>query len=163
MNLRFILSALVLFAAPLAAEPVLRLHDGKEWKELQPEAWQKLPRREQAGKARDGQTRTYSGVAIGEILKFLNAPAGSALRGPFMNSVVLLTAADGYQVAFSLAELDPGFRDNPALLAESVDHADLSDHEGPLMLVVPGDARHSRWIRQVKQIALLQVQPPASP
>ncbi len=157
----FLLPAFVLCASLLAAEPVLHLHDGTGWREIQPQDWQELPRQELQGKARNGETRTYSGVAIAELLKLLQAPAGGDLRGGAMNRALLLSASDGYRVVFSLAELDASFRKNPVLLADRVDGAPLDAHEGPFMLVVPENARHSRWIRQVNRIMLVSVDEPA--
>lgn len=154
------LAAIPCLVAPVFAEPLLRLHDGKEWKELDQAAWDKLPRTEISGKARDGTEKKYSGVAMAEILKWLGAPQGETLRGAEMNRVVLLTAADNYQVAYSLAELDPAFRKQNIILADQVDGKPLDDHEGPRMVVAADDLRHSRWIRQVKQIILTRATAP---
>ncbi|WP_367871502.1 hypothetical protein [Luteolibacter sp. Populi] len=160
-KLFLIFAAIPCLIAPVFAEPLLRLHDGKQWKELDQAAWEKLPRAELKGKARDGTDKLYSGVAMSEVLKLLGAPSGDTLRGPEMNRVVLLTAADNYQVAFSLAELDPAFRAQNIILADQADGKPLDDHEGPRMVVAADDLRHSRWIRQVKQIILTRPIVPA--
>ena len=47
-------------------------------------------------------------MLVGEILKRAGAPLGTELRGNAIASYVLASATDGYQVLFSLAELDPG-------------------------------------------------------
>jgi len=148
------LFALVCMMAPLSAEPLLRLHDGTAWKEIDAAAWEKLPRAEITAKARDGTNKRFSGVPFAEILKLLGAPTGDTLRGPEMNRVVLLSAADNYQVAFSLAELDASFRKQNIILADQVNGKPLDEFEGSRMVVSGDDLRHSRWIRQVKQIIL---------
>lgn len=140
--------------SPLVAEPVLKLHDGRAWSELDGPAWEKLPRIEVTAKARDGTEKKFSGVALAEVLKLLSAPAGESLRGPEMNRVVLFKAGDGYQVAFSLTELDPSFRKQNVVLADKVDGQPLTAFEGPRMLVVADDLRHSRWIRQIREVIL---------
>lgn len=155
------LFALVCLIAPLAAEPVVRIHDGSAWKEIDEAAWQKLPRAEITAKARDGSDKRFSGVPFAEILKLAGAPAGNAIRGPEMNRMVLLTAADGYQVSFSLTELDESFRKQNIILADRVDGKALDDFEGSRMVVAGDDLRHSRWIRQVKQIILTRPIVPA--
>ena len=77
-----------------------------------------------------------------------------------MNRVVLFTAADNYQAAFSLAELDTSFRKQDIILADQVDGKPLDDFEGPLMVVAGDDLRHSRWIRRVKQLILTRATAP---
>ncbi len=155
------LTAIPCLVAPAFAEPVLRVHDGTTWKDIDQAEWDKLPRTEITGKARDGTEKKYSGVAMSEILKLLGAPQGETLRGGEMNRVLLLTATDNYQVAFSLAELDPAFHKQNIILADQVDGKALDDHEGPRMVVAADDLRHSRWIRQVKQIILTRATAPA--
>ncbi|WP_052573791.1 hypothetical protein [Haloferula sp. BvORR071] len=154
------LAAIPCLVAPLAAEPILRVYDGTTWKDLDQETWAKFPRTEVSGKARDGIEKKFSGVAMAEILKWLGAPQGETLRGQEMNRVVLLTASDNYQVAYSLAELDPAFRQQNIILADQVDGKALDDFEGPRMVVAADDLRHSRWIRQVKQIILTRATAP---
>src|SRR5262245_3517634 len=54
----------------------------------------------------EGRTVKYEGVLVGELLKKAGAPLGSDLRGGAVASYVVASASDGYQVVFSLAELD---------------------------------------------------------
>lgn len=159
MNFKSIIVAVCLIA-PISAETTLRLHDGKEWKTLDAAALAKLPRAEITAKARDGSDKKFSGIPFAEILKLAGAPSGDTLRGAEMNRVVLLTAADNYQVAFSLAELDASFRKQNIILADQADGKPLDDFEGPLMIVAGDDLRHSRWIRQVKQIIFTRATAP---
>src|SRR5690606_6449017 len=133
---------------------------GTAWQEMDSAAWEKLPRTEIAAKARDGRDRVYSGVAVPEVLKILGAPAGQALRGGEMNRVLLITAKDGYQVVFSLAELDASFRKRNIIIAEQADGLPLTEFEGPRMLVCDDELRHSRWIRQIERVILLKAVPP---
>ncbi len=138
----------------LFAEPIFRIHDGKEWKDFDTAAWEKLPRAEIKSMARDKTERTYSGVPLAEILKTIPVSAGPTLRGPELERVVVITAADGYKVSFSLAELDASFRKQNVIMADSVDGKPLSDHEGKRMLVCGDELRHSRWIRQVTGVVI---------
>lgn len=154
MNFRIILISLLAFCSLAVAGPLLRLHDGKEWREIDSARWEKLPRTEVKALSRDKTERTYSGVTLPEILKLLQAPSGPTLRGPEMSRVVLITATDGYQVSFSLAELDESFLKRTFLIADKADGAPLGDFEGKLMLVCPDEARHSRWIRRIQSIIL---------
>jgi Sulfite oxidase and related enzymes len=158
MNLKALFFALLSLVSLLSAEPVLRIHDGKAWRDFDSAEWEKLPRAEIKAMARDKAERTYSGVPLAEILKLVPTSAGATLRGPELAKVVVFTAADGYRVSFSLAELDESFRKQNIILADKVDGKDLSEFEGKRMVVAGDDLRHSRWIRQVT--AILVVDPP---
>src|SRR5262245_23762959 len=69
----------------------------------------------------EGRQTTYEGVLVGELLKRAGAPVGRDLSGKAVATYVRATAKDGYQVVFSLAELDPGFTANDIIVADTVD------------------------------------------
>lgn len=102
-----------------------------------------------------GETGKWSGVALIEILKRAGVPLGEAMRGPKLLTYVRISAADGYAVVFSLAELDPGFRDNTVLLADQRDGHALDAKEGTFRLIVPAEKRPARWVRQVTRIDVI--------
>ena len=96
----------------------------------------------------------YSGVALTDLLALVNAPLADSLRGRALATFVLVEAADGYRVLFSIAELDARFTDRVVLLADSKDGQPLPTDEGPYRLIVPGEKRPARWARQVTRISL---------
>ena len=59
-----------------------------------------------------------------------------------MSLYLVVEAADGYRVVFALPELDPGYTDRTILLADRRDGKPLSDREGPLQVIVPGEKKH---------------------
>ena len=67
----------------------------------------------------NGMETVYEGVWLHEVLKKAGVPQGSELRGKALAGYVLAEAQDGYQVVFSLGELDPAFIDNEILLADT--------------------------------------------
>jgi DMSO/TMAO reductase YedYZ molybdopterin-dependent catalytic subunit len=75
-----------------------------------------------------------------------------------MTLVVLAEAADGYKVAYSLAELDEQFGGRRVIVALSQNDAPLPDAEGPLRVVVPGETHHARWIRQLTVLRLVRAE-----
>jgi len=83
----------------------------------------------------------------------------AALRGSQLTKIVLITAADGYRVAFTLAEFDPAFGNARVILADTRDGKPLDAKEGPFRLIVEGDKRPGRWIRQITRIELLDAAP----
>jgi hypothetical protein len=121
-------------------------------------AWKKLPRRTVKAKDHSGSLATYEGVILAMVLHEAGVTLGKELRGPRLANCLLVEAADGYRVAFSLAEIDPDMCDGIPLLADRKDGKALDVKEGPYRLVVPRDKQYSRWVRQVIR---LSVQRPA--
>jgi DMSO/TMAO reductase YedYZ molybdopterin-dependent catalytic subunit len=104
------------------------------------------------------QSGTYSGVALTEILRRAGVPSGEAIRGREMAKFVVVKGSDGYAAVFALAELDAGFTDRVIVIAHQVDGKPLPNEYGPLQLIVPGEKRPSRWVRQVVAIEVRQAQ-----
>lgn len=103
----------------------------------------------------DGVSVKYEGVWLHDILKKAGVPSGTDLRGKALASYLVAEAQDGYQVVFSLAELDPGFTDNAVLLADRADGQPLTGAEGPFRLVAPKDKRGARSVRMLKKIEIV--------
>jgi hypothetical protein len=95
----------------------------------------------------------FEGVLLRDVLQPLALPFGKELRGKALTICLLVEARDGYQVLFTLPELDALFTDKVVLLADRRDGKPLSENEGPLRIVVPDEKRQARWIRQVKSIS----------
>src|ERR1700676_4783195 len=99
----------------------------------------------------------YEGVWLHEVLKRAGVPQGSDLRGKALASYVLAEAQDGYQVVFSLAELDPSFIDNEILLADTANGKPLFGAQGRFRLVVPKDKPGARSIRMLTKLEVVQL------
>jgi DMSO/TMAO reductase YedYZ molybdopterin-dependent catalytic subunit len=100
-------------------------------------------------KRHDGVESQFEGVPLIDILAKAGVPVGSNLRGPIMALYLVVDASDGYRAAFALAELDSAFTNRVILLADRRDGQPLSARDGPLQVVVPGEKKHARWVRQV--------------
>jgi hypothetical protein len=105
----------------------------------------------------NGRTVVYEGVLVSEILKRAGAPQGENLRGNALASYVLVSAADGYQVVFSLAELDPGFAGNNVIVADTADGNPLVADRGPFRIVSPRDSRPARSVRMLDSITVVRL------
>ena len=77
-----------------------------------------------------------------------------------MTSVVRITASDHYQVVFSVAELDSMLGNEQVILADTQDGHPITK-DGPYRIVVPGDKRPARWIRNVTTIEVINTAVPA--
>jgi len=104
-----------------------------------------------------GMETVYDGVWLHEVLKKAGVPQGGELRGKALSSYVLAEAQDGYQVLFSLGELDPAFIDNEILLADTANGKPLFGGQGRFRLVVPKDKPGARSVRMLTKIEVVQV------
>lgn len=105
----------------------------------------------------NGMENVYEGVWLHDVLKKAGVPQGGELRGKALASYVLASAQDGYQVLFSLGELDPAFIDNEILLADTVNGKALFGAQGRFRLVVPKDKPGARSVRMLTKIEVVQV------
>src|SRR5579863_9956134 len=104
-----------------------------------------------------GMDIVYDGVWLHEVLKKAGVRQGSDLRGKALASYVIAEAQDGYQVVFSLGELDPSFIDNEILLADTANGKPLFGAQGRFRLVVPKDKPGARSIRMLTKIEVVQL------
>src|ERR1700722_11321014 len=105
----------------------------------------------------NGMETVYEGVPLHEVLKRAGVPQGGELRGKALTNYVLAEAQDGYQVVFSLAELDPAFIDNEILLADTANGKVLFGAQGRFRLVVPKDKPGARSVRMLTRLEVVQV------
>jgi DMSO/TMAO reductase YedYZ molybdopterin-dependent catalytic subunit len=105
----------------------------------------------------EGRQVSYEGVLVGELLKRAGAPVGRDLSGKAVATYVRASAKDGYQVVFSLAELDPAFTPNDIIVADTIDGKPLFDYQGPLRIVAPHDKRGARSIRMLQRLEVVRL------
>jgi hypothetical protein len=111
-----------------------------------------------AVKVQDHDTQAqFEGVPLGTVLSSAGVQLGDKLRGPRMTEALLVEAADGYKVVFALAEADSAFATREIIVADKRDGKPLDAKEGPLRIVVPGDKRAARWVRQVTTLRIVTV------
>jgi Oxidoreductase molybdopterin binding domain len=113
-----------------------------------------LPRVTAEAKEHENPAAIYEGVALGSILERAGVPRGEKLRGKGLRAIVVITATDGYEVVFTVAETDPAFNDRLIILADKKDGNPLPEKEGPFRIVIPAEKRPARWIRNVRTIAI---------
>ena len=104
-------------------------------------------------KSKDGKTHRYSGIPLSTILAGAGAGADNKLHGRELlkgySKVPCATGANGYEVAFALAELDPSFAPRPIILAGRRDDQPLPAEDDPREVVVPGEKKPGRRVRHV--------------
>ena len=116
-----------------------------------------LPRDTVSIDEQDGTKTAYQGVPLQAILAKAGIPIGHNLRGKALTSYVLATAKDGYQMIFTLGELDPDFGNAHVIVADQRNGAPLFGYQGPLRLVVAGDKHGARSVRMLEKLQIVQV------
>jgi molybdate transport system substrate-binding protein len=105
-----------------------------------------------------GQGTTQANFTGTRLLNVFDAAGGAKLptdgNNAKLRTTVMVTGADGYQVALGWGELDPEFGAAPIMLAYSQDGQPMGDKQGMARLVVPGDKRGGRYVSTVKSIEI---------
>jgi hypothetical protein len=117
----------------------------------------RMPQVELRGQIHDGPELVFRGPALDAVLVMAGAPQGRDLRGPALRLVVLAEATDGYAVVYSLAELSPDLGARRAIVAIEQDGQPLSEKDGPMRIVLEGEKRPARWIRQLERLRIVRV------
>ena len=117
----------------------------------------KLPRQTVSLPAPDGTKIVYEGVTLLAVLQKAGAPFGKQLRGKVLSTYVLAKAQDGYQVVFTLGELDPDFGSETILVADKRDGKPLPDKQGPFRLVCPNDKEGARSVRMLETLEVVRL------
>lgn len=114
----------------------------------------KMPRKEASLKDKDGKVHIYSGVPLQDILLKAGVPTGKELHGENLSKYLLVKCTDGYQVLFSLAELDSSIADKNIIIADVMDGKALPESKGPLRIVAEGEKKPARSSYQVESLMI---------
>ena len=117
----------------------------------------RLPRETVSVQEQDGSKIQYEGVALREVLAKAGAPLGKELRGKALASYILAKAHDGYEVVFTLGEIDAGFGNQTILIADKRDGKPLFGYQGPFRLVCPNDKAGARSVRMLESLELVRL------
>ena len=103
-----------------------------------------------------GTPVTFQGVLLSDVLAKVSGPTGETFNKTVASYYLIAEAHDGYQAVFTWAEIDPTFTDRRVYVVTKREGNPLTAKDGPYELIVPGERRFSRWVRQLK---LLRVEP----
>lgn len=148
------LSVAPLHASDAAATTVVQVRTAGKDLPLNASALAGLPHVDVTAAAHDEAPGTWRGVSLVDVLLQAGVALDKPLRGHDLASFVRVTAADHYQVVFALAELDATLGHNQVLLVDQRNGKAL-DEDGPYRLLVPGDKRPARWVRNVTSIEVV--------
>jgi hypothetical protein len=153
-----VMTVIAVFAAepdvPADGSVVVRGINGKP-KSFSFDELKRLPSVEVDEVSRKGDPVKYKGVEVFVLLKEVGTAHGETLRGEWMRAFVTVDARDEYRAVFSLTEFDADFTDRKIILAYERNGEPLDKQTGPLQIIVPGEKKHARWVRMVKEIRVL--------
>jgi hypothetical protein len=121
-------------------------------------ALRKLDRVEVRVKDKDNKAVVYRGVPLSAVLRSkVDDPKSMAALRSLSDSVLLVYASDGYQVAVSAAAVAMDQSGERYLLALERDGQPLDEKQAPAQLIIPGDSQHVRWIRMISGVDLVRL------
>jgi hypothetical protein len=103
-----------------------------------------------------GASVTFQGVLLRDALAKVDLPTGEKFHSTAASYYVVVEGQDGYRAVFAWAELDPAFMDKAVYVVTKRDGKPLPGKDGPFQLVVPGEKRAARWVRQVTAVRVQQ-------
>ena len=98
---------------------------------------------------------TYQCVALSEIIQRAQPKLTEKCCSNTINTVVVVSAPDQYQVIFSLAEIDPKISFGSILIADRRDGERIKPPYGPFQVIAENDRTHGRWVHQVNLIQIV--------
>ena len=106
----------------------------------------------------DGKPLKFDAIPLKAVLEKGGVTLGDSLRGKRMSLCLLVEAADGYSAVIALPEIEPEFTSGEVFLADGQDGKPLDAKAGPLRIIIPGDKKMARWVRQVTALKIVAVQ-----
>ncbi len=106
-------------------------------------------------KAHDEKVHRYSGVTIADLLTKAGIILGDTAKRKTIVSCLVVTAADNYKAIYALPEVDPLFANRTIIVADRADKKPLPEDVGPFQIIVPGEKKHARWVRQVTALEVV--------
>jgi hypothetical protein len=94
----------------------------------------------------------FEGVLLRDVLKKAGAPMEGQLRGPALSTYVIARGHDGYQVIFSLGELDASFGDERIIVPDKQDGKPVQPR-----LVCPDDKAGSRAVKMLETLEVVRL------
>jgi hypothetical protein len=80
-----------------------------------------------------------------------------AVKNQSLRFAVVARGRDGYEAVFSLGELSPMLGGKGAVVAYEQDGGPLPERDGALKLVAAGDQGPSRWVRNLVELSVVNL------
>jgi DMSO/TMAO reductase YedYZ molybdopterin-dependent catalytic subunit len=106
-----------------------------------------------------GVSGSFTGAPLWSILQAAGFKTDPAIKSEPLRRYLVVKAGDGYLAVVALAELDPEFGGQQAILAYEQGGKPLDDKAGPIRLIMPGDKHGGRDVMNVIAIELRTAAP----
>jgi DMSO/TMAO reductase YedYZ molybdopterin-dependent catalytic subunit len=124
---------------------------------LKAEDLARMPRQSASALDEDGTPVQYEGVLLRDILKRAGVAFGREVRGKARMRCVVAQARDGYQVVFTLAEVDPDFANETILVVDLRNGKPVFPYQGPFRILCPNDKAGARSVRMLETLQVVQL------
>lgn len=101
-----------------------------------------------------GNRFTFEGYDLRDVLRLAGI---DTLSRATRRRVVELIGADEYSAIIALADLDPTIGGRRAVLVDREDGRPLPPERAPRRVIIEGDHRPTRWVRQVVRIRVVEL------
>jgi hypothetical protein len=103
----------------------------------------------------------YTGVYLWDLINSLGIITDPSVKNDILSLYVLATGVDGYEVAFSMGELNPLFGNMPDLVALTLNGQPI-DQNGFARIIAPNDVRRGRWVSNLVSLEVLDAVSPVA-
>jgi hypothetical protein len=103
----------------------------------------------------------YTGVYLWDLINSLGIITDPSVKNDILSLYVLATGSDGYEVAFSMGELNPLFGNMPDLVALTLNGQPI-DQNGFARIIAPNDVRRGRWVSNLVSLEVLDAVSPVA-
>ena len=104
-----------------------------------------------------GNEFSFEGHDLREVLRLGGITPVDSLRGRDLQRVVVFVGADNYAAVAALGEFDRSIGGHRGILVDREDGKPLPAERRPRRVIVEGDVRPARWVRQVVRIEVVDV------
>jgi hypothetical protein len=116
-----------------------------------------LPRQQVRGSLHGGPEHEFSGPSLAAVLTRGGVTLGG--RGRALAQYLVVVAADSYRTVLSAGELDSTLTGRVPLVVDRQDGQPLPASDGTWRVIVPGDRRPARWVRQLVRLQIESAAP----
>ncbi len=104
---------------------------------------------------------SFTGVPLWDLIGAAQPNFNADIKNDKLSLYLVVTGSDGYQAVIAWGEIDPDFGAQPILVAYAQDGQPITDSQGAIWLVVPGDGHGGRYVSGVVNISLRDAPAPA--
>lgn len=99
-------------------------------------------------------TTSFTGVLLWDIVGSAQPNLNADVANDKLSFFVVASGSDGQQALISWGEIDPDFGNQPILVAFAENGQAITDEEGALRLIVPGDLREGRYVGGLTNLSI---------